>query len=90
MTVAAQVQWLKPADGSEAMAIAQIRWYRTRVFLSPMQPLLYHAATRVAVRLRAVEHAYRTATDPDAAPEVDRTQAPRSAAMAAERELELG
>lgn len=46
--------------------------------------------TRVAARLRAVEHAYRTATDPDAAPEVDRTRAPRSAAMAAERELELG
>ena len=46
--------------------------------------------TRVAARLRAVEHAYRTATDPDAAPEADRTRAPRSAAMAAERELELG
>ena len=46
--------------------------------------------TRVAARLRAVEHAYRTAADPDAAPEADRTRAPRSAAMAAERELELG
>jgi hypothetical protein len=46
--------------------------------------------TRVAVRLRAVEHAYRTATDPGAAPEAGRTRAPRSAAMAAERELELG
>jgi hypothetical protein len=46
--------------------------------------------TRVAARLRAVEHAYRTAADPDAAPEADRTRAARSAAMAAERELELG
>ena len=46
--------------------------------------------TRVAARLRAVEHAYRTATDPGAAPEADRTRAPRSAAMAAEPELELG
>ena len=32
--------------------------------------------TRVAARLRAVEHAYRTATDPDAAPEADRTGLP--------------
>ena len=46
--------------------------------------------TRVAARLRAVEHAYRTATDPDAAPEADRTRAPRSAATAPEPELELG
>jgi len=46
--------------------------------------------TRVAARLRAVEHAYRTATDPDAAPEADRTWTPRSAAIATEPELELG
>ena len=29
MTVAAQVRWQKPAYGSEAKAIAQIRWHRT-------------------------------------------------------------
>jgi hypothetical protein len=46
--------------------------------------------TRVAARLRAVEHAYRTATDPDAAPEADRTRSPSAAATAPERELELG
>ena len=46
--------------------------------------------TRVAARLRAVEHAYRTATDPDAAPEADPAQAPRSPAIAPEHELELG
>jgi hypothetical protein len=45
--------------------------------------------TRVAIRLRAIERAYRTAIDPDAIPRADPTQVPRSAAMAPGYELEL-
>jgi hypothetical protein len=45
--------------------------------------------TRVATRLRAVERAYRTAIDPDAAPRVDPIQAHRYADRAPDYELEL-
>jgi hypothetical protein len=45
--------------------------------------------TRIAARLRAVEHAYRTATDPDAPLEIDPTATSRSADMAPDYDLEL-
>ena len=50
-----------------------------------------HRETRIATRLRAVEHAYKTAPEHDAAlrpPEA--APAPRSPAHAADREIELG
>jgi hypothetical protein len=31
MAAAAQLRWQKPEDGSEVMAIAQIRWHRTLI-----------------------------------------------------------
>jgi hypothetical protein len=42
---------------------------------------------RIATRLRAIEHAYRTAIDPDATPGVDPIQTPRSPDRAADYEL---
>jgi hypothetical protein len=45
--------------------------------------------TRVATRLRAVEHAYRTAIDPDAVSSLEPSESLRSAETVPDRELEL-